>query len=201
MGPSSSQTSQTLPDGGRDDSGELFQIIDETGEGFGFDLTPEALAKPLAIGAAALFSVGMLAGVPFGLVLGRAQEDSKRGKIKPSMAGLRFAATTFGLGTLLCASFGATAFYGVRRYYRVDSFQEFGRIMRRDVPLTRHKIENGLGPVLETVRKSAGENLPEPMQRLQTKFLESGMGKWIKDQVDESVIIDSSDSGENRSST
>ena len=161
---------------------ELFQIIDETGEGFGFDLTPEALAKPLAIGGSALFGFGMLAGVPFGLAMGRTQE-SKGVRTKPTLDGLKFAATTFGLGTLLCASLGIAGFYGIKAYYNVESFDEFGRVMREAVPARRKQMESSLGPVLDVVRRNAGDNLPEPAKRFRDRLGDTRLGKWIKEQV------------------
>lgn len=54
-----------------DDEPGLFAIIDETGEGWGFELTPSTVAKPLAILGGVLFAVGAMAGVPAGLALGR----------------------------------------------------------------------------------------------------------------------------------
>lgn len=97
-GSSSTSLEQSFPED------ELFQIIDESGEGLGFDLTPETLAKPFAIGAASLFTLGMMAGIPFGLALGRSQEaKGSSKKVAPTMGGVKFAATTFGLGTLLCS--------------------------------------------------------------------------------------------------
>lgn len=169
-------------------SEELFQIIDETGEGFGFEITPEVLAKPLVIGSSTLFGVGMLAGVPLGLALGRTQEQ-KGAKIRPSFEGLRFAATTFGLGSLLCGVFGVAGFYGIKSYYKVDSFEEFGRAMRNAVPERRRQMESGLRPMLDVVRKNAGDNLPEPAQRLRKRFGETRIGKWIKEQVEISATI------------
>lgn len=173
--------------------GELFAIIDETGEGFGFEMTPEALAKPLAIGASALFSLGMLAGIPFGLVMGRSQEGDgkgfKAGKARPSLDGLKFAATTFGLGSLLCGSMGVVGFYGIKRYYNVETFEEFGNVMKQTVPIRRREMETGLKPVLDRVRQNAGDSLPGPMRRMQERFLGSRFGNWIKEQVDFSVVI------------
>lgn len=175
------------------ESEELFQIIDESGEGFGFDLTPEVLARPLAIGTASLFGIGMLAGIPLGLAMGRSEDTGKGIKggtrVKPSMEGVKFAATTFGLGTLLCASMGAVGFYTIKSYYQVESFEEFGRVMRKAVPERRSEMESSLSPVLDTVRKSAGDNLPVPMHRLRERFSNSRFGNWIKRQVASSVTI------------
>ncbi|PXF43797.1 hypothetical protein BWQ96_06418 [Gracilariopsis chorda] len=175
--------------------GELFQIIDETGEGFGFDLTPETLAKPFAIGAVSLFTLGMMAGIPFGLAMGRSQETKGSSKkITPTMGGIRFAATTFGLGTLLCSMMGAAGFYGIKTYYHVNSFEEFGRVMRETVPDRRAEMEKGLAPVLAFVRKNAGENLPGPMKSFRDWFHVTRLGKWIKRQVDSSVTTSDQDS-------
>lgn len=174
-------------------SEELFQIIDESGEGFGFDLTPDTLAKPIMIGTATLFGVGMLAGIPLGFAMGRAEETGKGAKgvtkVRPSLDGIKFAATTFGLGTLLCASMGAVAFYGVKQYYQVESFEQFGQVMRETVPAHRMEMEQTLSPVLDSVRRSAGDNLPASMQNLRRRFEHSRFGRWIKSQVDASVTI------------
>lgn len=171
----------------------FFHIIDETGEGFGFELTPEALAKPLAIGTSAMFGIGMLAGVPLGLFMGRADEGQgkrlKSAKPIPTFEGLKFAATTFGLGTLLCGAMGVAGFYGLKSYFQVDSFQQFGQAMRKAVPERRSEMEKGLAPILDTLRRNAGDNLPQPMRRLQQRFLSTRFGKWIKNQVDMSVIV------------
>lgn len=172
---------------------ELFAIIDETGEGFGFDLTPEALATPLAIGSGALFGLGMMAGVPFGLAMGRVQEGDKKGvkgaKVRPSLEGLKFAATTFGLGTLLCGAMGVAGFYGIKQYYKVESFEEFGRVMKTSVPVKRDRMETGLKPVLDKLRQNAGDSLPAPMQKMRERFERSRFGIWLKEQVDISVVV------------
>lgn len=171
---------------------ELFQIIDETGEGFGFELTPEVLIRPLAIGGGALFGVGMLAGIPFGIAMGRAQEsDSKSikgGKARPTLDGVKFAATTFGLGTILCGAIGVAGFYGLKWYYQAETFEDFGKAMKQAVPIRRQEIESGLRPVLDRVRSSAGMALPGPMRRMQERFHESRLGTWLKDQVALSVV-------------
>lgn len=169
---------------------ELFAIIDETGEGFGFELTPQVLAKPLAIGSAGLFSLGMLAGVPFGLAMGRTQDDGKgMKKVRPSLDGLKFAATTFGLGTLLCGAMGVAGFYGLKWYYQVETFEEFGEAMRKAVPERRNEMETGLGPILDRVRRNAAHSLPGPMRSLQERFHDSWLGKYIKEQVETSLVI------------
>lgn len=172
--------------------GELFSIIDETGEGFGFEFTPETMAKPLAVGSSVLFALGMLAGVPFGLVMGRTQEGDGKGiktrKVRPSLDGLKFAATTFGLGTLLCGAMGVAGFYGIKRCYAVESFEEFGMVMRDAVPVKRQQMETGLKPILDKVRQNAGDSLPAPMRKLQERFLSSKFGSWVREQVEFSVV-------------
>ncbi|CAN8073864.1 unnamed protein product [Agarophyton chilense] len=183
---------------------ELFQIIDESGEGFGFDLTPEALAKPFAIGATSVFSLGMLAGIPLGLAMARSQESKGTSRqIRPSLEGVKFAATTFGLGTLLCGAMGVAGFYGLKTYYGVESFEEFGLKMRQVVPQKRSEMENGFGPALRFIRRNAGDNLPGPMKSLREKFRESRLGSWIKQQVDLTIVEEeahqNTDSGEERS--
>lgn len=172
---------------------ELFQIIDETGEGFGFDLTPQTLMRPIAIGTSALFGVGMLAGIPLGVAMGRAQENDRRGvkggKPRPTMAGLKFAASTFGLGTLLCGAMGVAGFYGLKWYYEAETFEDFGKAMKKSLPARRREIEVGLQPILDKVRNSAGGSLPGPMRRLQDRFHQSRLGIWMKEQVDASVTM------------
>lgn len=174
-----------------EDVGELFQIIDETGEGFGFDLTPQALARPLMIGTGTLFGVGMLAGVPIGLAMGRADESGKglpgSRPPRPTFEGLKFAASTFGLGTLLCAAMGASAFYAIKSYYRVETFEQFGAAMREAVPARRTEIEATLAPVLDSVRQAAGDTLPAPVERWQQRFSDSRLGHWISAQVESAV--------------
>lgn len=174
-------------------SEELFQIIDETGEGFGFDITPETLAKPLAIGTGVIFSVGMLAGIPFGLALGRSDDSAKGVKgarVRPTMAGVKFAASSFGLGTLLCTAFGITSFYAIKNYYDVETFEEFGEVMRRAVPARRSEIESGLSPILDVVRRNAGDNLPEPARRMREHFAQTRIGRWIKRNIDLSAVVE-----------
>lgn len=167
---------------------ELIVIIDETGEGFQFDFTPEAMAKPLGIGTASLFSLGMLSGIPFGLAMGRTQEAKRvTKKVVPTLDGLKFAAGSFGLGTLMCGAMGAAAFYGIKTYYEVDSFQEFGEAMRKSVPERREKLESGFGPMLNFIRRNATENLPRPVVALRDRFRNSSCGKWIREQIAESV--------------
>lgn len=187
----SSNAASSTEDNGS--SEELFQIIDETGEGFGFELTPEALMRPIAIGTSALFGVGMLAGIPVGIAMGRAQENDQKGlkggKPRPTMEGLKFAATTFGLGTLLCGVMGAAGFYGLKWYFQAETFEDFGNAMKQAVPARRREMEAGLQPILNKVRNSAGGSLPGPMRRMQERFHESRLGAWMKEQVDFSVTL------------
>lgn len=193
---SPSVRNQDVVDHGQD-SEEIFQIIDETGQGFGFDLTPEVLARPLLIGTSALFGVGMLAGIPIGIAMGRSEENNKRvsaesakkARVKPTLDGVKFAASAFGLGTLLCAGMGVSAFYALKFYYDVESFEEFGHIMRNVVSERRVWIESSISPTLASVRSTAAENLPGPMQRLQHRFVQSTFGQWVKGQVQSSINI------------
>lgn len=185
-------TSDIHTDQSNDMSDEPFAIIDESGEGFGFEITPENLMKPIAMGAGSLFGFGMLAGVPMGIAMGRTQEGNKGtkgSKFRPSFDGLKFAATTFGLGTLLCGTIGMAGFYGVKWYYNVETFEEFGKIMRKSVPEGRSRMENRMSPLLDGIRHSAGENLPDPVKRVQTRFEDSAFGRWIKAQVGKAVTI------------
>lgn len=181
-------------DPGKDvSSEELFQIIDETGEGFGFDLTPSSLAKPMLVGSATLFGIGMLAGVPLGIAMGRAEETGKKlkgsARVQPSLSGVKFAAASLGLGTLLCATLGVATFHTMKWYYQVETFEQFGNIMRETVPARRANMEKSLSPVLNTVRQSAGDNLPAPMLRFRERFENSRFGRWVKSQVDASITI------------
>jgi len=191
--PESHGSSQLAQDASTDNE-ELFAIIDETGEGFGFEITPEALMKPIAIASSVLFGVGMLAGVPLGVAMGRADDGDGKGvkgkKAKPTMGGLKFAATTFGLGTLLCGAMGTAGFYAVKWHYGVESFEEFGVVMKEVIPMRRRNMESNLAPVLDVVRKNAGDSLPAPMRRLQERFQESRFGTWMRDKVDFSTIIE-----------
>lgn len=68
----------------------LFSIIDESGEGWGFELTPSTVAKPLALLGGVLFAVGAMAGVPAGIALGRsaAATEDKAAAPSPTPAGL-----------------------------------------------------------------------------------------------------------------
>lgn len=180
------------------ESGELFAIIDESGEGFGFDITLETMARPIAIVAGTLFGVGMLAGVPLGIAMGRATEEGKgtgKNKPKPTFEGLKFAAKTFTYGTLLCGAFGVAGFFGMKWYYQVESFEEFGRVMKVVVPEHRQSMENGLGPLLGRIRSDVGESLPAPFERFRDRFAQSRAGIWIREQIESSTVVEDEDSG------
>lgn len=197
--PTTPPLDESLPASSSSSPAELFQIVDESGEGFGFELTPQALARPLAIGTASLFAVGMLAGIPVGIAMGRSDEtrgsasSSNKRAARPTLGGVKFAASAFGLGTLLCASMGVAAVYAVRTYYAVDTFDEFGRVMRQAVPARRKEMEENLSPLLDKVRKNASDNLPGPVQRLQQQYSDSRLGRWLRRQVDSSLTIVSDD--------
>lgn len=160
---------------------ELFQIIDETGEGWGFDLNPETVAKPLAAVTAGLFGLGMLAGIPAGLVIGRNQMEQDGGKrVKPTKSGVLFAAKAFAYGSLLCGMMGAAGVYGLRWYYEVETFEEFGKAMRKAVPRRRMEMENGLGPLIKRIRSYASESLPVPLHNARERFRQSRAGVWVR---------------------
>lgn len=161
-------------------SEEFFQIIDETGEGWGFDLDPQTVANPLAGICATLFGFGMLAGIPAGLWAGRAQLSTDKKPIRPSVGGFMFAARAFIAGTALCGAFGVSGFYAIKWYYDADSFEEFGRMMRETAPLRKAELEKGFGPAISYVRRLAAEKLPEPLARARTKFQESKAGIWVR---------------------
>lgn len=61
----------------------LFSIIDESGEGWGFELTPSTVAKPLALLGGVLFAVGAMAGVPAGIALGRSAAAAEDNAVAP----------------------------------------------------------------------------------------------------------------------
>lgn len=169
---------------------ELFQIIDETGEGWGFDLNPETVAKPLGAITGGLFGLGMLAGIPAGLMVARNQVGKEGGKkVKPSMAGFFFASGAFVTGTMLCGAMGAAGFYGLKWYYDVDTFEGFGMAMREAVPRWRREMEAGLGPLITRIRSSASDSLPGPLERLRAKFRVSKTGVWVRShfELDEAV--------------
>jgi hypothetical protein len=173
---------------------ELFTVIDETGEGWGFDLEPATVIKPLAIASAALFGFGMLAGIPAGLALGQTEEapsPENRGKTnhRPTPAGAFFALRAFTYGTLLCGTCGAAAAYATAYYYDAWTWHDFGAVMRRVVPKKRDAIDNRLSPLLDRMRRGATENLPGPMNRARDRFGESRIGMYIKHQIESAVTV------------
>lgn len=182
-----------MDEDGKESAGgeELFQIIDETGEGWGFDLTPETVTKPLATVTAGLFGLGMLAGIPAGLAVARNQVGKEGGKkVKPSMAGFLFASGAFMTGTMLCGAMGAAGMYGLKWYYEVETFEEFGIAMRDAVPKRRREVEAGLGPLISRIRLSASDSLPGPLDRLREKFRQSKTGVWMRSHFELEPSID-----------
>jgi len=191
---------------------ELFQIIDETGEGWGFDLTPATVRRPLAAVSATLLGIGMLAGIPAGIWAGRVQLSTERSNgdininsgingrkvVKPTMEGVFFAAKAFAYGTALCGAFGYATFNLVKWYYQVDSFEEFGRVMRDVVPEHRDGMESGLSPAITRIRSYARENLPAPLANARVKFEQSRPGIWFRQRVADasSLIIIEDDQGD-----
>lgn len=179
----------------QDDNGtELFAIIDETGEGWGFDLNPETMARPIAIATGSLFGLGMLAGIPAGIAVGRSQvgKDSKAGPVKPTMAGVLFATRAFLYGTLLCSAFGVAGFYGLKWYYDADTFEQFGARMRSAVPKRRQEMETGLGPVVSFIRSQASNSLPGPIQKVRERFQNSRAGVWMRSHFEADATSDRS---------
>jgi hypothetical protein len=173
---------------------ELFSVIDETGEGWGFDLEPATVIKPLAITSAALFGFGLLAGIPAGLALGQTEEahgpgNRGRAKLRPTPAGAFFALRAFTYGTLLCGTCGAAAAYATAYYYDAWTWQDFGSVMRRVVPQRRDAIDSTLSPLLNRMRRGASENLPGPMNRARDRFGESRIGIYIRHQIESAVTI------------
>ena len=170
-----------------DSNQELFQIIDETGEGWGFDLTPETMVRPMLIATGSLFGMGMLAGIPAGLAVGRAQLGSDspaaQKQVKPTLGGFLFATRAFLYGTMLCGAFGVAGMYGLKWYFQADSFEEFGTAMRNVVPKRREEMEKGLDPVISRIRARASASLPEPVRRLQERFRRSSTGVWIRSRL------------------
>lgn len=170
-------------------------IIDESGEGFGFELNPATVAKPLAITSGVLFGFGAIAGIPMGIAMGRTAED--KNKVKPTMGGAMFATRAFLYGTLLCGAFGAVSMYATARYYNVWTWQEFGEVMRHVVPQKREGIESTMSPLLSSVREGAAEGLPGPTEKAKDWFGQSKMGIYIRNQIEEATNVDE-DEGENK---
>lgn len=166
-------------------------IIDESGNGFGFDLDPATVAKPLAITSGVLFSLGALAGVPMGVAMGRSTEE--KSKVKPTVGGALFAARAFLYGTLLCGAFGAVSMYATARYYDVWAWEEFGDVMRDVVPRKRDEIETTVAPLLASVREGATEGLPGPTEKAKDWFGESRVGIYIRGQIEEATTLEYDD--------
>jgi hypothetical protein len=173
---------------------ELFAIIDETGEGWGFDLDPGTVMKPLAITSAALFGFGILAGIPAGLALGRSEdaagpEHLGKPKPRPTVGSALFALRAFLYGTLLCGTCGAAAAYATAYYYDVWTWRDFGAVMRRVVPKRRESIDNALSPLLNRMRRSASETLPGPMNTARDRFGDSRLGIYIRGGIEKAVTV------------
>ncbi len=182
----STHTMASTPENANGDNGEeLFQIIDETGEGWGFDLTPAVVMRPLASISATFLGLGMLAGIPAGLWVGRNQlsSDGAKKKVRPTAEGFLFATKAFACGTALCGALGVAGFYTLRWYYSAETFEDFGREMRVVIPQRRAELENGLGPAVSQIRILARESLPAPLARLREKFEKSRTGVWLREQV------------------
>lgn len=157
-------------------------IIDESGTGF--DLSPSAVAGPLAATAGTLFALGIFAGVPAGIAMGRAGEDGKNAKLRPSMGGAFFALRAFAYGTALCGATGAAAVYATAWYCDAWTWQDFGGVMRRVVPGTKGRMEDRLRPVLDRVRDGAESGLPGPVGKARDRFGDSFVGKYIKGKIE-----------------
>jgi hypothetical protein len=198
--------SEHLTDSGTADSDEeLFQIIDESGEGWGFELEPATVIKPLAMASAALFGFGMLAGIPAGIAIGQIEEgpaSSNRSgrKLKPTAGGVFFAFRAFVYGTLLCGAFGATAAYATAYYYDTWTWKDFGDAMRVVVPKRRLALENAVTPWLEALRRGASERLPEPISRARDRFGDSRVGIYIKNKIERSTEVEVDTSAVSRES-
>jgi hypothetical protein len=171
------------------EAGEFeFAIIDESGEGFGFDLDPDTVGRPLALASLGLFSVGALAGIPAGIAMGRAgEESSSSSKARPTLGGALFALRAFAYGTALCGALGAAGAYAVARHYDAWTWAEFGRVMREVVPRKREGIEGAVVPWLDSVRAGAEDGLPGPTARARDRFAESRVGTYIRTQIEEAT--------------
>lgn len=174
-----------------EDANFEFAIIDESGEGWGFDLDPDTVARPLAMVSLGLFTAGALAGVPAGLALGRTANDDSGGKNKPrpTLGGALFALRAFVAGTALCAGAGAAAAYVVAWKYDAWTWSEFGAVMRDVVPKKRDDIEGAVGPLLGSVRGAAADGLPGPTARAKDRFGESRIGQYIRTQIEEATQV------------
>lgn len=171
-----------------DESPFELSIIDESGEGWGFELDPETIARPLAMTSLGLFSVGALAGIPAGLALGRTADDSGgKNKPRPTLGGALFAVRAFAAGTALCGAVGAAAAYATAWHYDAWTWTDFGAVMRDVVPRRMDTIEGAVGPLLGSVRKGATDGLPGPTARAKDRFAESRIGKYIRAQIEEAT--------------
>lgn len=188
--PPQDATATSSADSGADEDVDFeFAIIDESGEGWGFDLDPETVARPLAMASLGLFTAGALAGVPAGLALGRTANDDSGGKNKPrpTLGGALFALRAFVAGTALCAGAGAAAAYATAWKYDAWTWREFGAVMRDVVPKKREEIEGTVGPLLGSVRGAAADGLPGPTARAKDRFGESRIGQYIRAQIEEAT--------------
>ncbi len=97
----------------------------------------------------------------------------------------------FFYGTMLCGAMGVAGFYGLKWYYDVDSFEEFGQAMRQAVPRRRREIETGLGPLLSRIRSRASDSLPGPIVKMREKFQQSRTGIWMRSRFELDIGSDS----------
>lgn len=186
--PSASPPPSSLVTAEGEDSPFEFVIIDESGEGWGFDLNPDTVARPLAMASLGLFTVGALAGIPAGLALGRSADDSGgKNKPRPTLSGALFALRAFATGTALCAGLGAGVAYATAWRYDAWTWREFGAVMRDVVPKKREEIEGAVGPLLGSVRGAAADGLPGPTARAKDRFGESRIGQYIRAQIEEAT--------------
>lgn len=150
------------------------------------------VALPLGLVCGVMFGVGIAAGVPLGMGAARAEEkDGKRPRVEVTRAqmadGAKWAARAFGYGTLLCAAMGVAGVLTVRRVYEVDSIEGFGQRMREVLPARRRAIEEKAEPVVEAVKRVAGETLPGWFCKQRDAFMGSRFGAWMRRRVEEST--------------
>lgn len=172
-------------------SEELVAIMDETGEGWGFDLDPKTVAKPFALISGGLFAIGLLAGVPAGIALGRSEESSGRKNLKPTAGGMWLATKAFAYGTLLCGAMGAAATYATAYYYDAWTWEEFGTAMRNIVPRKKQKLEQQCSPFLNVLRNGATDSLLGPTSRAKEWLSQTSLGNYIRSRIDESSCAQS----------
>jgi hypothetical protein len=203
----SAPNQQRSVDSASDDANtEIFTIMDESGVGWGFDLDPATVARPLAIASGVLFSLGMLAGIPAGLALGRTEESTTSvgtgcKPVRPTAGGAWMAFRAFACGTLLCGACGAAATYATAYYYDAWTWDEFGRVMRDVIPGKRDRIESTITPWLDPVRSGAAEGLPGPVSRARDRFGESRIGIYLRTQIEQAAanVVDDEVVDEQRS--